>query len=291
MKASLIPYRNTNQIKHYNVCYSFEVETRNIDNSYAAEHKGFELNFTTNTTLTLNFRNKIHRITPKNFTVFNGREKHTHLYFKEPHMKCYSLVIMPEYINKLFKDLDLDANEILFSQFHFKISEEIKHLLRLVFTLRHTPEASQISFDCIVTELLINLLLQFEHSHSKRIKKIASSGYFPDNIYKSKMIIRDSLLEKKFNLDHIANCIGLSKFHFIRSFKQITGFTPIKYLAIAKTDFIKSKLIQTNDSIINIAYNAGYNDLSVFNRSFKKCTGLSPSTYRNKYQYKTAIFA
>jgi YesN/AraC family two-component response regulator len=59
--------------------------------------------------------------------------------------------------------------------------------------------------------------------------------------------------------------------------------TLFEYLNRIKTDFA-CKLLMNNDlSVLEVCLDSGYNNLSHFNKQFKKNTGLSPSEYRRKF--------
>ncbi len=84
-------------------------------------------------------------------------------------------------------------------------------------------------------------------------------------------------------LDDIAGAAGLSPRHFIRRFKKATGEPPIAYLQLLRIENAKRKLESTRDSVNEITWNVGYEDINSFRRLFKKHTGLSPKEYRNKF--------
>lgn len=83
---------------------------------------------------------------------------------------------------------------------------------------------------------------------------------------------------KLSNKDYAKIC-GVSEYHFIRKFKEETGFTPLQY----KTKLIVSKAIDlfdtTNLNISEISHILGFDDSLYFSRVFKKETGISPKKY------------
>ena len=80
-------------------------------------------------------------------------------------------------------------------------------------------------------------------------------------------------------LEQAADSVGFSKFHFTRLFKEYTGTTFLDYV-MHKRIQAAQELLSTDQSITSIAFRTGFNNLTSFNRSFKKYTGLSPSQYR-----------
>ncbi|MDR0843662.1 MAG: helix-turn-helix domain-containing protein [Tannerella sp.] len=59
--------------------------------------------------------------------------------------------------------------------------------------------------------------------------------------------------------------------------------TLFEYLNRIKIDFACKLLMDKNLTILEVCLDSGYNNLSHFNKQFKKSTGLSPSEYRKKF--------
>ncbi len=91
------------------------------------------------------------------------------------------------------------------------------------------------------------------------------------------------LLENRFqtiNLDRVAEKANLSKEAFCRFFKLRTGKTFTQYLQQLRIAEAQKLLLETDLGIAEIAFRVGYENLSYFNRSFKKLSAKSPSDYR-----------
>jgi AraC-like DNA-binding protein len=78
-----------------------------------------------------------------------------------------------------------------------------------------------------------------------------------------------------------ADFCKMSKVHFSRFFKQITGMPPIQFVLKIRIDRAKELLDFTDKSIAEIAEASGFPDQNYFARTFKKITGMSPTQYRN----------
>ncbi|MCP4109845.1 MAG: AraC family transcriptional regulator [Desulfobacteraceae bacterium] len=90
---------------------------------------------------------------------------------------------------------------------------------------------------------------------------------------------------ENISIDDLADMAGISPRHFKRRFKQATGETPLAYLQLLRIENAKQKLETTRDTINDITWNVGYEDIHSFRRLFKKYTGLSPKEYRNKFSH------
>ena len=72
----------------------------------------------------------------------------------------------------------------------------------------------------------------------------------------------------------------MSPYHFLRTFRQVAGMTPHQYVLRTRLHRAAVRLRRTDDAISAIAYDAGFNDLSTFNRRFRRVMGSSPGLYR-----------
>lgn len=82
------------------------------------------------------------------------------------------------------------------------------------------------------------------------------------------------------SLDDYAKMCNMSKYHFLRIFKTITGTTPFEYRNHIRLDHAKEQLLDTTLSVNEIGENVGYSSATYFCDVFKKKMGMSPSLYR-----------
>lgn len=81
-------------------------------------------------------------------------------------------------------------------------------------------------------------------------------------------------------LDEVLEVTGMSKPTFSRVFKAHTGKTLLEFLQKVRLDAACRELIETNNPIIEVAYNNGFSQTSFFNRLFRRTFKCSPSAYR-----------
>jgi AraC-like DNA-binding protein len=66
----------------------------------------------------------------------------------------------------------------------------------------------------------------------------------------------------------------------MKFFKETMGMSFVQYLNDYRLEVAAKLLTTTSDDIINIAINTGFDNLSYFNRCFKKKYGITPGKYR-----------
>ena len=86
----------------------------------------------------------------------------------------------------------------------------------------------------------------------------------------------------KLTLRRLAADAGLSSYHFLRPFEQLTGVTPHQYVRRLRLRDAAVRLSLERARVIEIAYESGFNDVSAFNRAFRSEFGVNPQGYRRR---------
>jgi len=82
------------------------------------------------------------------------------------------------------------------------------------------------------------------------------------------------------DLDTLAAAANLSRFHFAKKYKALTGYSPIKHFLNMKMEHACHLLDASTLSVKGVAAALGYDDQLYFSRQFSKTVGLSPRAYR-----------
>ena len=91
----------------------------------------------------------------------------------------------------------------------------------------------------------------------------------------------DEHLMDELGLTLLAQRAGYSTSYFSSLFTRSIGLGITDYIRRNRIEQAQELLIATNNKIGQICFEVGFNNLSHFNRSFKKMVGLSPAQYRH----------
>lgn len=138
------------------------------------------------------------------------------------------------------------------------------------------------------------LTILYELSRCEGARTLATSSYAKVDVesdsrrvLKVKNYINKNYMEE-IRLNTLADLAGMSSSAFSRFFKLHTGKNLSDYIIEIRLGFASRALVDTSRSISEISFDCGFNNLSNFNRIFKKKKGCSPSEFRENYR-KTRI--
>lgn len=86
--------------------------------------------------------------------------------------------------------------------------------------------------------------------------------------------------EEAFTLDDMAEFVGMSKYHFAREFRRVTGYTFVAYVNLIRCERAKALLSEGQMRIGEVARACGFESQSYFTKTFRKNTGVLPNEYR-----------
>lgn len=87
--------------------------------------------------------------------------------------------------------------------------------------------------------------------------------------------------DEPVTLSRLAQDAAMSPYHFLRTFNAVCGATPYQFVLAQRLRLAALRLRWTKEPISAIAYEAGFNDLSTFNRRFRRVIGMTPGAWRS----------
>ena len=86
--------------------------------------------------------------------------------------------------------------------------------------------------------------------------------------------------DQPLGLGDLAGLACMSRYHFLRTFRQLLGITPYQLLLNMRIRRAAVALATTPAEVATIAFASGFGDLSTFNARFRSLTGMSPQAFR-----------
>ena len=134
--------------------------------------------------------------------------------------------------------------------------------------------------------MLLSILKKMSELEEKRLlSSVPFADYYQK--HKSKRIdkIYDHILnnfEKEIKLEELASLANMTTTSLCRFFKQSTRKSISEFVNEVRIGFSCKLLIDQKLSISDVCFRCGYNNLSYYNRQFKKIIGVSPSKYQSQ---------
>ncbi|MDE6003129.1 MAG: AraC family transcriptional regulator, partial [Prevotella sp.] len=134
----------------------------------------------------------------------------------------------------------------------------------------------------------------YELSKSTKARTLATSSYAKVEVESdSRRVLKvknyiSTNYRNEIRLATLADIAGMSPSAFSRFFKLHTGRNLSEYIIEMRLGYASRLLVDTSKGIAEICYDCGFNNLSNFNRIFKKKKNCSPSEFRENY-HKTRI--
>ncbi|WP_302852474.1 AraC family transcriptional regulator [uncultured Streptococcus sp.] len=159
--------------------------------------------------------------------------------------------------------------------------DEIKRCLFTIFELSANKDRHfELSLKSKINEFLY---LLFYHHYV--VQKTTDDAYRKNEQIRQLIDHINHNYQKNLSIDYLSHFMGYSKSHFMTLFKQQTGVSCTEFVIQVRLNKASELLINTSHSILDIATDVGFNNLSNFNRQFKRYYQLTPSQYRKKFTH------
>lgn len=113
--------------------------------------------------------------------------------------------------------------------------------------------------------------------HIKKRESISGRDRF---VCKAEQIMEAHMADADFDVFSFSQEMGMSRVHLYRMMKTFTEQSPSDYIRNYRLLRASHLLTMENETVSEIAYRTGFNDLSHFSKCFKKVFGVCPSEYK-----------
>jgi AraC family transcriptional regulator len=160
---------------------------------------------------------------------------------------------------------------------------ENNNLKATLLKLQSVLDGSSINDHAYAETLGLLLLWELEHVAYRQHSQLnpVRGGLTALQLRRIKEFV-DAHISKQIGISELANLVGLSRFYFIRAFKQSVGLSPYQYVLSERISVAKDLLLKRDLSIGAVALLVGFSDASQLNRTFLKLTGITPTVFRRE---------
>lgn len=216
------------------------------------------------------FLNTEVELTEGSFVIFRPFEKQIHIQKSSKISEFYFVHFNAP------KDFDLFGLESSVAYF----SNPSTSIIDLFEEIINELQSKQPVYEKLCAAKLFNILFLLKRKCEKATNPL---GQYTDKI---SFIIQkmNKEYEQNRSLEDYAQMCCMSKYHFLRVFKDVTGCSPIEYRNSIRLEHAKEMLCETDNTVDEISIRIGYTSNAYFCNAFKLKFGMSPSQYRKKYR-------
>lgn len=95
------------------------------------------------------------------------------------------------------------------------------------------------------------------------------------------LVFIEENLGSQLSVTAVAEVVGMTLYHFAKTFKRATGYSPYRYITERRVDRARRLLVETDLDIAHVAQRVGLSSQSHFTALFARHTGLTPKRYRD----------
>ncbi|MDR2005395.1 MAG: AraC family transcriptional regulator [Prevotella sp.] len=259
-------------------------------------HADFELNFTLNAA-------GVRRIVGDSIEVIGDydlvlitSENLEHVW---EHHECTSQNIREitiQFSSELFFGNFLQKNQFSSIRYMLEIAQKglafpVETIMRVFYLLDNMASGQQ-GFYAVIKflEILYQLSLNVKDARILSSSSFAKVELRTDQkrIGKIQEYINENYRES-IKLDQLADMIGMTSVSFCRFFKLHTGKSPIDYIIDTRLGYASRLLADSSKTVAEICFECGFNNISNFNRIFRKNKHCTPKEFRENYKKKMVV--
>lgn len=165
------------------------------------------------------------------------------------------------------------------------------HAIMKIYTLLDKLASEEQGFYAVMDFMSI----LYELSLCEDARTLSSSSFAKMEVYSESRRVQkvqryiNEHYKEEIRLNTLADMAGMTPVSFSRFFRLRTGKTLSDYIIDIRLGYAIRQLIDTTRTIAEICYDCGFNNLSNFNRMFKRKKNCSPKEFRERYRKKMLV--
>ncbi len=203
---------------------------------------------------------KYHYTMPDNI---EGYERSKLFFVNEELNSIFSVLHNGEQLKKKFA-----SESIVYAQIEEDEQQTVEKMITDVYNHRDDK-----NFDAVFFSTIMRFLTYIDENQKDKISS-------PAGMLVSAIEYINSHVSENIKIDDVCDAVHLSKYHFCREFKRMTGQTLMQYVLNTRIVLAKNMLLKEKYSIREISEKCGFSSMSYFCRMFKKESGLTPMEFK-----------
>src|SRR5882724_2053474 len=197
--------------------------------------------------------------------------------------RCLAFRFSPEFVESVVSELP-GARRLAFNQPNLPPLPQLIPVVADAVTAR--DGSGEASFEELALAVIAKVGIALIGADSSvRTNRLARSPTRRDQRRVTEALRRiEAKCDQPLSLQQLAREAAVSPYHFLRIFHAVAGMAPHQFLLHTRLQRAAVRLRSSTDRISAIALEAGFSDLSTFNRRFRRLLGASPGAYRASRQ-------
>lgn len=231
--------------------------------------------------------NAVYPIQQGDIFFFRPNEAHCITDIEDSGMELLNLHIAPYYLYTNFQNaLNSNYIKILAANFPLKshkindtiASEQMEEVTNLMLSIRKEFERKKSDYVTCVCNYISTILILISRSY----KNARFSQKEKQNYQKLLSAVKyiDTHFKENITLDSLAQKVAYSRCYFSSIFKKCMGMSIWDYICIKRIEEALTLIKTTDENILDIALDCGFNNTVNFNKIFKKYTNVTPKFFR-----------
>ena len=214
------------------------------------------------------------------FVIFNPLDEHKQLGATK---EKFLVEMDPLLLSEAAEGMNLKCLPIEFASLSYKHTQitQWSHFMR-EFLSHQQGKAADLFIDHSLVQLSILILEYGLGSH--HVELPVEKGDEP--VHRVIAALRESYIED-WSLSDMAAIARMNKYHLSHAFNKQTGLSPYSWLQLYRLFKSQKELVETDHSVVSIAFDHGFSSINSYNHLFKKIYRKTPTEFRRFYKVNT----
>lgn len=236
-----------------------------------------------------------HMISPDTYLIINQGQTYKTSFAADYEIEMLLVAFQPDFAEQLLYSLvtpddrlldnpfGSSKQPVLFFEQAYPVSPHIRRTFARLRDYIAAPHAQDVDLDTLYTNLLTHLLYAHRDVHHTigQLSPVKHSTRV--ELYRRLTVAKDYIdahLHTDIDLDTVSRIACISKYHFLRLFREAYGRTPHRYITERRLERAAFLLKQTGRPVTEICREVGFEDGGSFGRLFRRTYGRTPTLYR-----------